>query len=221
MIFRRGNPLDYERWGADPGMGTWDYAHCLPYFKRMESALAADRKDEFRGHAGRWCWNAARPPSRCSAPSSKRAAGGLRTDRRRQRLPPEGFGRSIATSTTAAGFSAARAYLASGEVAVPTSRSRPARFVTKILFEGTRAVGVEYVHGKGPAKRVRAGEVVLSGGASTPRNSCSSRAWARRRTAASAIDVVADRPGVREPRRTTSRSTCSTPASSRSRSRRA
>ena len=42
MIFQRGNPLDYERWGADPGMETWDYAHCLPYFKRMEDCLAAD-----------------------------------------------------------------------------------------------------------------------------------------------------------------------------------
>jgi len=42
MIFQRGNPLDYERWGADPGMSSWDYAHCLPYFKRMETCLAAD-----------------------------------------------------------------------------------------------------------------------------------------------------------------------------------
>ena len=41
MIFQRGNPLDYERWAADPGMETWDYAHCLPYFKRMENCLAA------------------------------------------------------------------------------------------------------------------------------------------------------------------------------------
>ena len=41
MIFQRGNPLDYERWGADPGMSSWDYAHCLPYFKRMENCLAA------------------------------------------------------------------------------------------------------------------------------------------------------------------------------------
>ena len=43
MIFQRGNPLDYERWAADPGMATWDYAHCLPYFKRMEDCLAAAR----------------------------------------------------------------------------------------------------------------------------------------------------------------------------------
>ena len=43
MIFQRGNPLDYERWASDPGMETWDYAHCLPYFKRMERTLASDR----------------------------------------------------------------------------------------------------------------------------------------------------------------------------------
>ena len=41
MIFQRGNPLDYERWAADPGMETWDYAHCLPYFSGMEDCLAA------------------------------------------------------------------------------------------------------------------------------------------------------------------------------------
>ena len=54
MIFQRGNPLDYERWAADPGMADWDYAHCLPYFKRMENCLAAEgTPDEaFRGSSG-------------------------------------------------------------------------------------------------------------------------------------------------------------------------
>src|ERR1700678_1529311 len=41
MICQRGNPLDYERWAADPGMSSWSYAHCLPYFKKMENCLAA------------------------------------------------------------------------------------------------------------------------------------------------------------------------------------
>ncbi len=50
MIFQRGNPLDYERWAADKGMETWDYAHCLPYFKRMETCLAG--ADEWRGGSG-------------------------------------------------------------------------------------------------------------------------------------------------------------------------
>ena len=50
MIFQRGNPLDFERWAADPGMAAWDYAHCLPYFKRMETCLAG--ADEYRGGDG-------------------------------------------------------------------------------------------------------------------------------------------------------------------------
>ncbi|MBM3686826.1 MAG: choline dehydrogenase, partial [Actinobacteria bacterium] len=50
MIFQRGNPLDYERWASDPGMETWDYAHCLPYFKKMEDCQAG--ADEWRGKDG-------------------------------------------------------------------------------------------------------------------------------------------------------------------------
>jgi choline dehydrogenase-like flavoprotein len=33
-------------------METWDFAHCLPYFKRMENCLAAARDDPWRGHSG-------------------------------------------------------------------------------------------------------------------------------------------------------------------------
>src|SRR5690348_7135596 len=46
MIFQRGNPLDYERWGIE----EWDFAHCLPYFKKMERCLAG--ADEWRGGDG-------------------------------------------------------------------------------------------------------------------------------------------------------------------------
>src|SRR6266699_3912013 len=52
MIFQRGNPLDYQRWAADPGMADWDYAHCLPYFKRMENCLADPPDGQWRGHDG-------------------------------------------------------------------------------------------------------------------------------------------------------------------------
>ena len=50
MIFQRGNPLDYARWARDPGMQRWDYAHCLPYFKRMETCVAGG--DHYRGDQG-------------------------------------------------------------------------------------------------------------------------------------------------------------------------
>ena len=64
MIFQRGNPLDYEKWSRDPGMKQWDYAHCLPYFKRMERCLAADRDERSsRGHAGPLVLERGPPPS--------------------------------------------------------------------------------------------------------------------------------------------------------------
>ena len=50
MIFQRGNPMDYERWAGEPGMESWAYANCLPYFKKMETCLAG--ADEFRGGDG-------------------------------------------------------------------------------------------------------------------------------------------------------------------------
>src|SRR4051794_41469448 len=37
MIFQRGNPLDYERWAAQPGVKEGDYPPCLPDFKRVET----------------------------------------------------------------------------------------------------------------------------------------------------------------------------------------
>ena len=70
MIFQRGNPLDFERWAADPGMERWDYAHCLPYFKRMEDCLAAPPTIRSEVMPARSCSSAGRRPTRCSARSS-------------------------------------------------------------------------------------------------------------------------------------------------------
>jgi choline dehydrogenase len=36
MIYNRGNPMDYDGWAED-GLKDWDYAHCLPYFRKMET----------------------------------------------------------------------------------------------------------------------------------------------------------------------------------------
>ena len=100
MIFQRGNPLDYERWAADPGMETWDYAHCLPYFKRMETCLAG--ADEYRGGDGPLVLE--RGPA--DDPAVRRvlrggAAGRLPAHRRRQRIPPGGL-RAVSTATSIA-----------------------------------------------------------------------------------------------------------------------
>jgi choline dehydrogenase len=49
MIYNRGNPMDFDGWAAD-GLTEWDYAHCLPYFRRMETF--ADGADDWRGGDG-------------------------------------------------------------------------------------------------------------------------------------------------------------------------
>jgi choline dehydrogenase len=166
MIFQRGNPLDYERWASDPGMETWDYAHCLPYFKRMERCLAADRDDEFRGHAGPLVLERgpATSPLFGAFFEAVQQAGYPLTDDvngfRQEGFAP--FDRNVHRGRR---LSAARAYLH------PVS-SRPnldietRAFVTKVLFDGARAVGVEYTKGRdGAPRRAMAGEVVLCGGA--------------------------------------------------------
>ncbi|MGZ8615434.1 MAG: choline dehydrogenase [Actinomycetota bacterium] len=166
MIFQRGNPLDYERWASDPGMETWDYAHCLPYFKRMERCLAADRTDEFRGHAGPLVLERgpATSPLFGAFFEAVQQAGYLLTDDvngfRQEGFAP--FDRNVHKGRR---LSAARAYLH------PVS-SRPnldietRAFVTNVLFDGTRAIGVEYTQGRDSSpKRAMAGDVVLCGGA--------------------------------------------------------
>ncbi len=49
MIYNRGNPMDFDGW-ADQGLPEWDYAHCLPYFRRMETF--AGGADDWRGGDG-------------------------------------------------------------------------------------------------------------------------------------------------------------------------
>ena len=111
MIFQRGNPLDYERWAADWGMEWWDFAHCLPYFKRMENCLAGSPDDRGAATTGRSSSNAGPPQTRCSGHSSPPPGGRLPADRRRQRLPAGGLRPVRPDGPRGRRLCAARAYL--------------------------------------------------------------------------------------------------------------
>jgi choline dehydrogenase len=100
-------------------------------------------------------------------------------------------------------LSAARAYLH------PVMKRRNLEvtcraFVTRILFEGQRAVGVEFsqgnlAHGKGPARLARGAEIILCGGAiNTPQLLQLSGVGNADALGALGIHVVADLPGVGE-----------------------
>ena len=165
MIFQRGNPLDFERWGADAGMSSWGYAHCLPYFKRMENCLAADTTDAFRGKSG---------PLRLERGQVKNPLFGAFFSAVKQAGHPitqdvngfqqEGFAAFDRNVKRGRRFSAARAYLH------PVKRRRNLTvqcraLATKLITEGKTVVGVEYSLPFGRNKSVRAKEVILCGGA--------------------------------------------------------
>jgi len=163
MIFQRGNPLDYERWGADPGMKEWDYAHCLPYFKRMENCLA-DGSGVFRGHDGPLVLErgpAGNPLFSAFFEAVQQAGYPLTDDVNGYRQ--EGFAPFDRNLSRGRRLSAARAYL-HPVMNRPNLDVRTRALVTRVLFDGTRATGVEYSR-RGRLERVSAGKVILSGGA--------------------------------------------------------
>ena len=165
QIFQRGNPLDYERWAADPGMASWDYAHCLPYFKKMETCLAAAADDPWRGHDGPLVLErgpATNPLFTAFFAACREAGYHLTEDVNGYRQ--EGFAAFDRNIHRGRRLSAARAYLhpvmGRGNLEVRTRA-----FVTRIRFEGGRAVGVDVAKGRGGVERIDAGEVILAGGA--------------------------------------------------------
>jgi choline dehydrogenase len=199
MIFQRGNPLDYERWAADPGMASWDYAHCLPYFKRMETCLAAAADDPFRGHSGPLVLErgpATSPLFTAFFAAVQQAGHALTEDVNGYRQ--EGFAAFDRNIHRGRRLSAARAYL-HPVMKRPNLEVRTNALVTRIVFDGRRAVGVEVALGRARSELIRGREIVVSGGAiNSPQVLQLSGIGAAGELKALGIDVVQDLPGVGE-----------------------
>jgi choline dehydrogenase len=163
MIFIRGNPLDYQKWAADPGMQAWDYAHCLPYFMRSETRVAG--VDGYHGGEGPLSLE----PGPCTNPlfpaffnAVQEAGHPLTSDVNGERQ--EGFGVFDRNIRKGRRHSASKAYLGPDVRQRGNLTVRCRAFTRRILFEGNRAVGVEFEHG-GKTHVARAQEIVSCGGA--------------------------------------------------------
>lgn len=196
MIFQRGNPLDYERWAAEPGMKEWDYLHCLPYFKRMENCLAG--ADDWRGGDGPLKLErgpATNPLFDAFFKATVEAGYPATDDVNGYRQ--EGFARFDRNVYRGRRLSAARAYLH------PVRHRknltvRTLTLVTRVRFEGRRAVGVDYERAR-RHHSVDAGEVILCGGAiNTPQLLQLSGVGDESLLRQHGIDVVHHLPGVGE-----------------------
>jgi choline dehydrogenase len=195
MIWQRGNPMDYQRWASDKGMENWDYAHCLPYFKKMENCLA-DPQNPFRGDSGPLVLERGpvKGPLFQAFFESTEQAGYSRTDDVNG-FRQEGFAAFDRNVRRGRRLSAARAYL------YPVKQRRnltikTKAMVTRVIFEGTRAVGVEVLI-KGKQQIIRGKEIVLCGGAiNTPQILQLSGIGDAKDLAQLGIAVIKDLPGV-------------------------
>jgi choline dehydrogenase len=192
MIFQRGNPLDFERWAEDPGLERWDYAHCLPYFKRMETCLAG--ADEWRGGDGplQVERGPADGPLFAAFFDAVQEAGYPLTDDVNG-YRQEGFARFDRNIRKGRRLSAARAYLRP-VLGRPNLEVKTRTFVERVVFEGTRAVGV-----RSGGEVIRAHEVILCGGAiNSPQLLQLSGIGNAAELEALGVEVVHDLPGVGE-----------------------
>jgi choline dehydrogenase len=162
MIYVRGEPAEFDHW-AELGNGGWDYASLLPYFKRLESVAFGEER--YRGRNG---------PIRVSSVAD---------------VSPNPLSDAFIAACQSAGIPSTPDYngaayegvsylqLSTGggrrcSTAVGYLRGRPQRnlhlateaLATRLLFDGKRATGVEYVQ-NGRTRRVMAArEVIVSAG---------------------------------------------------------
>ena len=197
MVCIRGHALDYDRWAEAKGLEQWSHAHCLPYFKKAETRLAGS--DDYRGGDGPLyvTTGAMRNPLYRAFIEAGEQAGYARTEDMNG-YRQEGLGSMERTTYKGRRWSTAMAYLRPVRArANLTVESRT--LVTRVLFEGTRAIGVEYVqHGR--VVRARAGrEVIIAGGAiNSPQLLMLSGIGRADGLREHGIEPVADVPGVGE-----------------------
>ncbi len=163
MVYIRGHAFDYDGWAAAKGLAHWSYAHCLPYFRRMETRLSG--ADAYHGDSGPVYVTTGRmrnPLYRAFIEAARQSGYATTDDMNGYRQ--EGFGALDMTTYRGRRWSAAMAYLRPARKRA-NLRIEPRCLVTRVLFDGLRAVGVEYLH-NGQLVRMRARrEVIVSGGA--------------------------------------------------------
>jgi choline dehydrogenase len=162
MLYGRGHPEDYEEWARLGGRG-WGFADVLPYFIRSETNWRGGSR--FHGDRG--------PLTVSRHTTDERIFGALmQTARHRGHAVADdldgsqyqGFGKPDFTVHRGRRGSTAKRYLE------PVRHRRNLRveiraLAGRILFDGRRAVGIEYQQ-DGQVRRVRAArEIILAGGA--------------------------------------------------------
>jgi choline dehydrogenase len=189
--------MDFEEWEAQ-GAKDWGYRHCLPYFKKAD--LWAFGSDEYRSQDGPLAVNNGnnmQNPLYRAFIEAGQEAGYMKTDDYNGRQQ-EGFGPMHMTVKNGVRWSAANAYLKPA-LQRPNLEVITGALSQRILLEGKRASGVEFIRGGNKQSLSARREVILSAGPiASPHLLQLSGIGPAAVLQQAGIDVVHDLPGVGE-----------------------
>ena len=163
MVYLRGHPMDYDRWASDFALPDWDYAHCLPYFRKSERSERG--ADAWHGDSGPLGVSVARSPNLlydAFVEAGPQAGFGRSEDL--NGFNPEGLARLDSTKWNGRRCSAAVAYLHPA-ARRPNLTIETGAMVQRIDIAGNRAAGLTYVKGGQTISVQASREVLLCGGA--------------------------------------------------------
>jgi choline dehydrogenase len=194
LLYTRGNHHDYDRWQSlgNPG---WSYQDVLPYFKKSENQQRG--ASEYHGVDGELSVTDVIAPNAISqrfVDASVTLGYGRNPDF--NGIQQSGAGLFQFTVKDGKRHSAAAAFLVP-ILNRPNLTTITGALVTRLLVEGTRTVGVEYLH-EGTLHQVRVNsEVILSAGSfDSPKLLMLSGIGNKEQLQALGISVVVDLPGV-------------------------
>lgn len=197
LIYNRGQAADYDGW-RDLGNRGWDYEQVLPYFRRMEKWTGA-ANERYRGIDGPLKITTPKWPSAISDAFVQAAQeGGIPFNPDHNAESQAGVGHYQSAIHRGWRISTADAFLRPAirrfGVSVKTGSH-----ASKILFDGTRAIGVEYTSGTGTGRRVvkaRLRTVISAGAINSPKLLQLSGIDPADLLKRHGIEVRLDRPGV-------------------------
>ncbi|XP_072169809.1 choline dehydrogenase, mitochondrial-like [Diadema setosum] len=196
MCYVRGHPFDYDRWEKEGAKG-WSYADCLPYFKRAQCHELGG--NDYRGGSGPL--NVSRGKTNNPLFEAFIEAGlqsGYPYTDDMNGYQQEGFGYMDLTIHKGVRWNTANGYLRKGGVQKRQNLTISSQSLAhRIIFDGNKAVGVEYMQNKVKKVARAAKDVILSGGAiNSPQLLMLSGVGNADDLTALGIPVVAHLPGV-------------------------